>query len=437
LRVLRAIAGLSRDEAEALLTDWSLWARPDQWPPEMAANGKPFATWLLLGGRGAGKTRTGAEWLRGLASGAAWAGTSLGPSPRLALVGETFAAVREVMIEGVSGLIGVHARRERPTWEAGRRRLVWPNGAIAQAFSAEEPDSLRGPQFHAAWCDELAKWPNLQATWDNLQFGLRLGSAPRVLVTTTPRPLPLLKALAAAPTTALVRVATRTNAYNLAPAFLDRVTELYGGTRLGRQELEAEFVEARPDAFWQPAELDARRRPTLTADEHRALRRIVVAVDPPAGAGASSCCGIVAAGIDTAGAVCVLADASCPASRPEDWAAAALALHRALEADALVAEANQGGEMVRSVMAAIDPAVPVTLVRATRGKHLRAEPVAALYAQGRVAHAGRFPALEDEMTGFGPDGLPDGRSPDRMDALVWAITALLEATRGAPRVRGV
>ncbi len=423
------LAGLGRHQIDRLTTDWPLWARPDQLPPAQAAGGGDWTVWLVLGGRGAGKTRTGAEWVRALA-----AGGGADAAGRIALVGETYADVRDVMVDGVSGLLAVHPRAERPHWEVGRRRLVWPNGAVAQAFSAEEPEALRGPQFDAAWCDELAKWPNAEATWDNLQFALRLGRRPREIVTTTPRPTALLKRLAADPRTALSRAPTEANAYNLAPAFLDQVVGRYAGTRLGRQELDGDFVDERPDAFWSRAQLDGLR---IGPQPQEALRRIVVAVDPPSGSGPASRCGIVAAGRMDDGRYAVLADATEQGVRPEAWAARAAALYRSLDADALVVEINQGGDMAESVLKGADPSLPIVKVRATRGKHVRAEPIAALYARGLVRHAGQFPALEDEMCLFGPDGLSDGRSPDRLDALVWALTALSEAERGRPRVRGL
>jgi phage terminase large subunit-like protein len=386
----------------------------------------------VLGGRGAGKTRTGAEWVRSLAMGDAARGVAA--VGRIALVGETYADVRDVMVDGVSGLLAVHPRPERPVWEAGRRRLVWPNGAVAQAFSAEEPEALRGPQFDAAWCDELAKWPRADLAWDNLQFALRLGDRPREIVTTTPRPTPLLKRLAGDARTALSRAPTSANAWNLAPAFLDQVVGRYAGTRLGRQELDGEFVDERPDAFWRRDQLEGLRIERPPPD---ALLRVVVAVDPPSGSGPASRCGIVAAGRMDDGRFAVLADGTVAAARPEVWAEAAAALHRSLEADALVVEINQGGDMAEAVLKGADPGLPIVKVRATRGKHVRAEPIAALYARGMVRHAGQFPALEDEMCLFGPDGLADGRSPDRLDALVWALTALSDAERGRPRVRGL
>jgi len=425
------IAGLTRRDIDALNRDWQTWARADQLPPARAQGGAEWTIWLVLGGRGAGKTRTGAEWVRRMALGDSRTGAA--PVGRIALVGETFADVREVMIDGISGLLSIHGKDERPSFEIGRRRLTWPNGAVAQVFSAEEPESLRGPQFDAAWCDELAKWPDAEAAWDNLQFALRLGHRPREVVTTTPRPIPLLKRLAADPRTALTHAPTVANAYNLAPAFLDEVVSRYAGTRLGRQELDGLFVEERSDAFWSREQIE---RLVIAPPGKEALRRIVVAVDPPAGSGAASCCGIVAAGLSDEGRYIVLADASVEAARPELWAAAAVEQFRALDADRIVVEINQGGDMVESVLRAIDATLPITKVRASRGKHLRAEPIAALYAQGRVRHAGRFAALEDEMCLFGADGLADGRSPDRLDALVWALTALSEAERGRPRVRG-
>jgi phage terminase large subunit-like protein len=425
-RATGTIAALSPTWLERCLTDWPLWARADQLPPE-----GDWTVWLVLGGRGAGKTRTGAEWIRAIAT----AGREQGASGRIALVGETHGDVRDVMIDGISGLMAVHPATERPRYEATRRRLLWPNGAIAQCFSSEEPEALRGPQFDAAWCDEIAKWRDAETAWTNLQFGLRLGKRPREIVTTTPRPTPLLKRLIADPQTVVSRASTFANAFNLAPAFLTSVVKRYAGTRLGRQELDGEIVDERADAFWQRAEIDRMR----IEPGERAYRRIVVAVDPPAGAGSRSCCGIVAAGVLADGGIHILADVSMPAVRPEIWAGRAIDLYRSLGADALVAEVNQGGEMVASVMRSLDAGVPVTMVRASTGKRARAEPVAALYAQGHVRHAGQFAALEDEMCLFGADGLADGRSPDRLDALVWAVSSLTEraAVTGVPRVRGL
>jgi phage terminase large subunit-like protein len=431
-RLNEALDGFSAAELARLLQDWEFVARRDQWPPALADNGLPWRVWLILGGRGAGKTRAGAEWVKGLALGRPQ--FCARPVARIALVGETAADVRDVMIEGVSGLLAIHGRRERPRWESSRRRLLWDTGVVAQAFSAEDPESLRGPQFHAAWCDELAKWRYARETWDMLQFGLRLGDWPRQLVTTTPRPIPLLKELIAHPATALTRALTRENAANLAPSFLESVVAQYAGTRLGRQELDGEIVDERKDALWTRDMVEAAR----VADAP-AMARLVVAVDPPATSGKrADSCGIVAAGMDAQGVVHVLADATEQAARPAQWARAAIALYHRLSADALVAEVNQGGEMVRAVLNEADPSAPVTMVRATRGKYLRAAPVAQLYEQGRVKHVGAFPALEDEMCDFGLEGLSSGRSPDRLDALVWAVTALALAPKAPePRMRRV
>jgi phage terminase large subunit-like protein len=426
------LAELPEADARLLLADWEMWARPDQLPPDSAQGGGPWASWLVLGGRGAGKTRAGAEWVRGLALGRPPFAER--PVGRIALVAETMSDVREVMVEGVSGLLSVHAAGERPSWEPTRRRLVWSNGAVAQGFSAEDPESLRGPQFEAAWLDELAKWRRADATFDMLQFGLRLGDRPRQMITTTPRPSALLRRLLADPSTAISRARTAQNALHLAPGFLDAVLARYGGTRLGRQELDGELIEDRPDALWSRPALEAARE-----EEAPPLARIVVGVDPPASSRAGAdACGLVCAGIDAAGIVHVLADASESGLRPALWAARAVALFRRFAADRIVAEVNQGGEMVSAVLAEVDPSVPVEQVRATRGKFLRAEPVAALYEQGRVRHAGAFCALEDEMCDFALDGLSNGRSPDRLDALVWAVTALaLGAKTAPPRVRGL
>ncbi|WMS45101.1 terminase family protein [Acuticoccus sp. MNP-M23] len=419
------VASLPADLAEALLADWPLWARVQQ----LAPRGR-WVTWVMLGGRGAGKTRAGAEWVHTLATGHGAGGEAA--VGRIALVGETLADAREVMVEGVSGLLSVGRRCDRPNFQPSRRRLEWPNGAVAQLFSAADPESLRGPQFGAAWSDELAKWPDGQAVWDMLQFGLRLGTRPRQVVTTTPRPVPLLKNLIAASSTIVTRMSTHENAANLAPGFLDMVVDKYQGTRLGRQELNGDIVEDRDDALWERGRIELSR-----VAEAPALERIVVAVDPPATSGAkSAACGIVAAGLGADGTAYVLADRTLARASPEAWASRAVSLYHTLEADALIAEVNQGGEMVATVVREQDAGVPVTAVRASRGKWTRAEPVALLYAQGRVKHVGVMPELEDQMCNFVPGGTSEGVSPDRIDALVWAIASLmLDRSGQAPRVR--
>ena len=399
---------------------WHLNGRDDQKPPS-----GDWRTWLLMGGRGSGKTRAGAEWVHKVASEAA--------APlRIALVAETLADAREVMVDGVSGIWRIGWLR-RPAFEISRRRLVWPNGSVAQLFSSEDPESLRGPQFDLAWCDELGKWKHARETWDMLQFGLRLGASPRQVVTTTPRAIPLLKAIIADPGTVTARLSTLSNADNLAPGFIRAMDARYGGTRLGRQELDGELIEDRDDALWNRDMLE-RLRVRMPGP----LCRIVVAVDPPAVERAkNSCCGIVVAGIEASGRAAVLADLSVANASPATWGQAVVRALGRFQADRVVAEVNQGGDMVGAVLRAIDPALPLTTVRAKRGKYTRAEPVAALYEQGRVVHAGRFPDLEDQMCDFGPDGLSGGNSPDRVDALVWALTSLMLTGQGEPRVRGI
>lgn len=416
---------LTQREVGQTTEEWFQYARIKQYPL-----GQKPATWLVMGGRGAGKTRLGAEWVNSLVRGLSpFAGR---PHYHIALIGETLGDVREVMVEGPSGIVTI-SRQDRPRYEATRRRLVWDNGAVAQIFSSEDPESLRGPQFEAAWCDELAKWKHVEACFDMLQFGLRLGDQPRQLITTTPRPVPLVKRLLADPSVAVTQMRTDENAGNLAPGFMDSVRARYGQSRLGRQELDGELIEDRDDALWSRAAIEGAQLGELPD-----LGRIVVAVDPPASARKSSdACGIVAAGLDVEGRAIVLADATLRSAKPQEWARAAVGLFHRLQADCIVAEVNQGGDMVTAVIRAIDPAAPVKAVRARRGKWLRAEPVAALYAQGKVLHTGRFPELEDEMCNFGPNGLSNGRSPDRLDALVWAVTELMPERSGTPRIRDI
>jgi phage terminase large subunit-like protein len=416
-----------------LYGDFFTLAHLHQEPPRAANNGRPWTTWLALGGRGAGKTRLGAEWVRALVHGRApYAGARYGS---IALVGESEHDVREVMIEGPAGLLRMSPRAERPVWTASRFRLEWRNGAVAEAFSADDPDSLRGPQFDAAWCDELAKWRYADAAFDMLQFGLRLGQRPRQLVTTTPRPIPLIKRLLSDPRTAVTRAGTQANAAHLSPAFLDEVLARYAGTRLGRQEIDGEIIEDRPDALWTRAMIEA-ARVDKTPPKIPPLMRIVVGIDPPASSreGADAC-GIVAAGRDDNGCIYVLEDATASGLAPAAWAMRAIALYRRLQADALVAEVNQGGDMVGAVLRNVDASVPLKTVHATRGKYVRAEPVAALYAQGKVKHAAPMPELEDQMCDFGLGGLSSGASPDRLDALVWAVTELTGRAWVGPRIR--
>ncbi|MCR6646542.1 MAG: terminase family protein [Terricaulis sp.] len=398
-----------------LLDDWDFWGRAEQLPPAGA-----WRAWVFLGGRGAGKTRAGAEWVSALVRD--------GKARRIALIGPTFHDVREVMVEGPSGLRSLpHAR---PLYEASRKRLLWENGAEAFCFSAEDPESLRGPQFDAAWADELCFWSYPEETLQTLAHGLRLGAAPRLMATTTPRPTRALKALLARPDTVLTRGATWENGANLAPDFIAALKERWSGSARDRQELLGELIEDAEGALWRRAELEAMR-----VSEWPTLDRIVVAVDPPAGVGENVAqCGIVAAGVyGNPRRAVVLADASVQGLAPQGWASRAAALARSLGAQAIVAEGNNGGEMVRAVLKAAAPDIPVRLVRASEGKRARAEPIAAFYAQGRVAHAAAFAALEDEMCLFGAHGF--SASPDRLDALVWALTDVLLAPHAEPRVR--
>jgi len=409
---LAALAGRSDAEIEAMYYDWSRWALPKQLPPP-----GDWTTWLMLGGRGAGKTRSGAEWVRALAE------RGVGP---IALVGETMTEAISIMVRGESGILNVHPDDTRPLLRGNR--LIWPNGVEGTILAASDPDRFRGPQFAAAWCDEIAKWPHAEEAWDMLQFGLRLGDRPRQLATTTPKPTRLLKRLLSDGQTMVTRMRTDENRAHLAPQFLDAVVARYRGSVLGRQELDGEMIEDRPDALWQ--------RAMFRPGSGEGVERIVVAVDPPVtGHARSDACGIVVAGRQGEGAL-VLEDCTLRPAPPLAWARRAVAAFHAHGADAIVAEVNQGGELVRQVIAQVDENVPVRPVRATRGKWLRAEPVAALYGRGLVRHAEGLTALEDEMCAFGADGKSDGHSPDRVDALVWALTELL-LNDMRPRVRGL
>ena len=414
---------LDLETTAAAMRRWPMeGAGPGQWPRDWN-----WATWLFLGGRGAGKTRAGAEWLTLRSSRAAG---------RFALVGPALHVVREVMIEGPSGLRAIAQKGGRPTYSVSRRRLEWPNGAVAFAFSAEDVDSLRGPQFSAAWADEFCAWPRPGDMLAQLRLGLRLGKRPQLAVTTTPRPTAALRRLIAAASTEVTRATTADNAAHLAPDFLDGLRALYGGTRLEQQELEGRVVQAHEGALWRAEEFARLRRPAPPA-----LERVVVAVDPPAGLSGAAC-GIVAAG-RADGVAYVLADASVRGLTLLGWAARVARLAAQVGAHAVVAEANQGGEMVRSVLTTAGCPAPIRLVHARLGKRARAEPVAALYEQGRVVHCGAFEALEEELTTLGGDSPEGGKggggpSPDRADALVWAVTALLlGAGPPEPRVRAM
>jgi phage terminase large subunit-like protein len=432
--VVDAFLGDLSDEA-LLALPWifEFWALPHQLPPEGA-----WRTWVIMGRRGAGKTRAGAEWVRAQVEGAR--PTDPGQARRIALVGETIDQVREVMVFGESGIMACTPHDRRPEWEATRRRLVWPNGAVAQVFSAHDPDSLRGPQFDAAWADELAKWKRAEEAWDMLQFALRLGEHPRQVVTTTPQNVGVLKAILRNPSTVVTHAPTEANRAYLAASFLEEVRARYGGRRLGRQELDGLLLEDVEGALWTNALLDA-----CKVDKVPELSRVVVAVDPPvSGTNRSDECGIVVAGVVAQGApgewcAYVLEDASVAGS-PKVWAEAAIAAMERHGADRVVAEVNQGGDLVEATLRSVNAFVPYRAVHATRGKAVRAEPVAALYEQGRVKHVRGLTGLEEQMARMSVKGFDGKGSPDRVDALVWAITDLMIEPASSwrrPRVRAL
>lgn len=399
------------------VTTWSFLINPAQTPPM-----GDWHSWLFLGGRGAGKTRAGAEWLTALAQ----------RGVRCALVGASLHDVREGMIEGPSGLKSIAKKGERPSYEVSRKRLRWPNGGVAYAYSAEDPESLRGPQFNYAWADEFCAWRHPAETLAMLRMGLRLGNKPRLCLTTTPKPITALRTLMKEPGLAITRAATRDNAENLAPAFLEGLSGLYGGTRLAAQELEGLVVDDDKRALWRADDL-AR---CYGARPDR-FEMVVVAVDPPASSHGDACGIVVAGRLGERGYV--LEDATVSGQSPLGWAQAVASVVAEHGVQRVVAEANQGGEMIRSLLAMSGCDVPIELVHARVGKRARAEPVAALYEQGRISHCpatgGRFAELDEEMMALGNGEL--GKSPDRADALVWALSTLLVSGRAEPRLRRV
>ncbi len=410
---------------------FEFWAHEHQLPPD-----GDWRSWVILGGRGAGKTRAGAEWVRAQVEGAR--PMDRGRCKRLALIGETFDQVREVMIFGDSGIMACSPPDRKPRWNATRRCLIWPNGAEAFAYSAYDPESLRGPQFDGAWTDELAKWPKGQDTWDMLQFGLRLGDQPRVCVTTTPRNVDVLKDLLKLPSTVVTRAPTEANRAYLAASFLEEVRARYEGTRLGLQELDGTLVEDVDGALWTMAGIEQAKAGRLPD-----MSRIVVAVDPPAGPGRGADeCGIIVAGVVQDGPprdwrAFVLEDATVQGASPKGWAEATVQAAKRWKADRVVAEVNQGGAMVEEVLRQVDPMLAVRKVHATRGKAARAEPVSALYEQGRVLHCAGLKALEAQMCLMTTGGYAASGSPDRVDALVWALTDLMIDAQGwgQPKLR--
>ncbi len=423
--LVRLLDRMPGHELVATRRTWQDWAAGAQLPPD-----GDWRVWLLMGGRGFGKTRAGAEWVAGVAN----AG---GPETRVALVGANRSDVRDIMIEGESGILSLVGGGLPPVWEPSLGRLTWRSGATAWIFSGCSPEALRGPQHSHAWCDELAKWTLARETWDNLWLGLRLGDAPRVLVTTTPRPIPLLRDMLGGDGTVVTRGRTLENG-TLSDAFLVAVNDSYAGTRLGRQELDGELIEEVEDALWTRDMLEACR-----VREAPELVRVVVGVDPPAGTLSGvggDACGIVVCGLGRDGIGYVIDDASVAGRSPQGWALAVAQAAARWGADRVVAEANNGGTMVEAVLRAADSGLPVRLVHASRGKAARAEPVALLYAAGKVRHIGAFPDLEDELCGLTSGGGYEGpgRSPDRADACVWGLSELMLGKRmEGPRVRAL
>ena len=399
---------LPEPEAARLKYNWSLHARPSQLPPD-----GDWDTWLILAGRGFGKTRTGAEWVR--------AQVETGAAKRIALVGRTDDDARATMIHGESGIIEVSPPWNKPSYEPSKRKLTWPNGAHALTYSSHEPDQLRGPQFDAAWCDELASWQYPDQAWDNLSFALRLGRQPRAVVTTTPRHIELVRALPNTPGVQVTRGTTFDNKDNLPPSFFNQLLERYDGTSIGRQEIYAEIIDEDEDAIWKREWIEKAR-----LSSHPPVARIVVAIDPAMSTKPNSSeTGIVVVGADMRRKhAYVLADESGKLT-PNSWALRAAHLFDKFNATRIIAEDNAGGNMVKSTLKnAVERTLPYKGIKARRGKYIRAEPVAALYEQGRVHHIGRFPQLEDQMCTWTPD-LGPSNFPDRADALVHAITELI------------
>jgi phage terminase large subunit-like protein len=394
-----------RRRSAAPMPAWT--PRPAQRPPE-----GDWRVWLILAGRGWGKTRTGAEWVR----------ETVKSYKYVNLIAATADDARDIMIEGESGILNICPPAERPQYMISKRRLEWPNGATSLIFTADEPERLRGKQHMALWMDEAASWRYPDA-YDQAMLGLRLGDDPRAVVTTTPRPVRLVRELLASPTTTVTRGSTYENRENLAPAFLDQIITKYEGTRLGRQELMGEYLDDFPGALWTRAMIVQQAAPDM--------RRIVVAIDPAVTSGEDSDeTGIIVAGLGVDGKGYVLADRTCRLS-PDGWAKRAVAAFHEFQADRIVAEVNNGGDMVGLTVATVDPKVPFTKVHASRGKAIRAEPVAALYEQGRVFHAGAFNDLEDQLVSWTPES---GDSPDRLDALVWALSELMVTTEPSRKV---
>lgn len=426
---LQILRSLTVEHRKVIAAEWRGWALSGQAAPE-----RDWRVWLIRAGRGFGKTRAGAEWVSAVARD--------NPDARIALVAATVDEARRVMIEGESGLLNIGHESERPRWRKALGEVAFPSGAVAYVFSAAAGEKLRGALHHAAWCDELGKWRDGTRAWDNLLLGLRLGDDPRVLVTTTPRPTELMYRVMAMAGFVETRGKTAENPF-VAEGFAAAMLGDYGGTRLGRQELDGEMIDDHDGALWTRGTLEACR---IAPGDAPVLTRVVVAVDPPAGgehadegSGTGDACGIVAVGLGADGLGYVLEDASIAGVSPARWAAAVADCAQRLGADRVVAEKNQGGAMVRAVLQGADVTLPLTLVHASRGKVARAEPVSLLYEAGKVRHAEAFPALEDQLCGMLTGGgyAGPGRSPDRADALVWGLSELLLKRPRKVAVRGL
>jgi predicted phage terminase large subunit-like protein len=429
--VEKALATLTSEELNQLQYNWEFWARPNQLAPDGA-----WKVWLLNCGRGFGKTRTGTEWVRNqIKSG----------KTRMAAVGPTKGSVRQVMIDGESGLLSVcHASDKtdagvhlgKPIWSPTNNTVTWSNGAKVEVFSAEDPERLRGPQFEAAWCDEICAWTRRDETWDMLQFCMRLGKNPQIVVTTTPKPDKLIRKLTAPDMLASGKVViTQGTSYDNADNIDLDALKQYEGTRLGRQELYAEILTEAAGALWNKEMLEQCQAHWIDdpVEFSKSLLRIVVAIDPAVTANKhSDLTGIMVAGLDVNGKAYVLEDAT-GTFTPEGWASKAIQLYEKYSADRIVAERNQGGDMVRHTLKTVDETIPITLVHASRGKYARAEPVSALYEQGKVFHVKGLMDLEDQMVTWEP--LESIGSPDRLDAMVWAITNLLLNNRIQPPLK--
>ena len=414
------LAKLPPHELHALKYRWEFWGRPKQFAPP-----PPWNTHLLLAGRGFGKTRTGSEFIRAQVCGK----TPLAAGPRkdqfIAIIAETAADARDVIVKGPAGILNCHPKDFRPTFVASTRSLTWPNGAVATLYNGTEPDQLRGPQHSLAWVDELAKFRYMKECWDMLQFGLRLGDNPQQLITTTPRPLALFRELMEQEGTIVTRGSLYENRANLASKFVQSIISRYAGTRLGRQEIDGEIVDDVPGSLWTRTMFDeCRKGPKFEAPP---MKRLVVAVDPATKASTGDDdvaeTGIIVAGVGEDNHGYLIDDRSCRLG-PNGWAKVAVAAFDRYEADCILAETNNGGDMVEQVIRAVRPSIPIRKVWASRGKTTRAEPVSALYEQKRISHLGAFPALEDEAVQFTPWGIEGDLPADRVDALVWAFTHL-------------